>query len=226
MVQRTRCRGLRVPPSGRDRAVGDRCAALGRPLWTGLEEIQLDTLPAKALGSPVTGVGILPGTLRDQLGDSPMLLVFLRHFGCLFCREMVGELRRTAEANPDYPDVLFFFQGTATEGRAFLRRYWPAARAVADPGLEFYEMLGVRQASLMEALGPKVIASRKRARDGGYEGGARSGDIWRMPGLFAVQGERVLWQHDAAHAADHPDFEAIPGSVEAALAADGSRAAV
>lgn len=29
----------------------------------------------------VTGVNLRPGALREQLGDQPVLLVFLRHFG-------------------------------------------------------------------------------------------------------------------------------------------------
>lgn len=33
------------------------------------------------LNRPVQGVNLTPGTLRDQLGAGPTLLVFLRHFG-------------------------------------------------------------------------------------------------------------------------------------------------
>jgi hypothetical protein len=29
----------------------------------------------------IEGVNLRPGALADQLGDPPMLLVFLRHFG-------------------------------------------------------------------------------------------------------------------------------------------------
>ncbi|HKK53283.1 MAG TPA: SelL-related redox protein [Myxococcota bacterium] len=170
----------------------------------------METLPIEALDAPVNGVNLVPGTLRDQLGDGITLLVFLRHFGCLFCRETVGDLRRAAESDPDYPRVLFFFQGSPTEGRAFLRRDWPEARAVADPDLELYELFGIRQASFLEALGPSVLAARSRARSKGYESGPRSGDIWRMPGVFAVRGERVLWTHHPRHAADHPDFSRLP----------------
>ena len=38
-------------------------------------------LPPAILGMPVTGVNLAPGTLEDQLGREPTLLVFLRHFG-------------------------------------------------------------------------------------------------------------------------------------------------
>ncbi len=33
------------------------------------------------LASPVTGLNLVPGTLRDQLGATPTLLVFIRQFG-------------------------------------------------------------------------------------------------------------------------------------------------
>ena len=105
-----------------------------------------DSLPLAVLETPVTGVGLSPGTLRDQLDESLTLLVFLRHFGCMFCREMVSDLREAAEVNPAFPNVLFFSQSNATEARAFLRRYWPGARAVADPQLEFYELFSIRRA--------------------------------------------------------------------------------
>jgi len=173
----------------------------------------VELVPTEALDRPVTGVRLAPGTLRDQLGDGVTLLVFLRHFGCIFCREMVSDLRSAAESDPDYPDVLIFFQGSATEGRAFLRRYWPEARAVADPEMALYELFGVRRGSFFEALGPSVLIAGGRARRKGFENGDRSGDIWRMPGCFAVRGEKVIWQHRPAHAADHPDFARLPALI-------------
>jgi hypothetical protein len=176
----------------------------------GKENRALSTIAKHTLDRAVTGVGLVPGTLRDQIGDEVTLLVFLRHFGCMFCRETVGDLREATRADPEFPPVLFFFQGSSTEGRAFLRRDWPDARAVSDPELEFYDLFDVRRASLLEALGPSVLSSRSRARSKGYENGPRSGDIWRMPGVFAVKGDQVIWSHHAKHAADHPVFSEIP----------------
>jgi hypothetical protein len=170
----------------------------------------LTQIPKQALDTPVRGVNLAPGTLRDQLGEEETLLVFLRHFGCIFCRETVADLRAVAEADPDYPPVLFFFQGTPIGGRAFLRRYWPAVRAVADAELRFYRAFGVERGGLVEMFRPEVWRAQRRARAKGHENGERSGDIWRMPGAFLVRGERVLWAHAFRHAADHPDFAAIP----------------
>jgi hypothetical protein len=167
-------------------------------------------VPKASLDRVVSGVNLMPGSLRDQLGSEPTLLVFLRYFGCIFCREMVADVRAAAESSPDYPSVLFFYQGTPTEGRAFLRRYWPAARAVADDDHSFYEDFGVERGRLLEVLGPRALLSTRRAKAKGHEFGERTGDAWRMPGLFLVRGEDVLWQHEFSHQADHPVFEDIP----------------
>ncbi len=41
----------------------------------------MDTIDKSILDLPVEGVNLKPGTLRDQIGDQPTLLVFLRHLG-------------------------------------------------------------------------------------------------------------------------------------------------
>ena len=71
------------------------------------EQKILKTVPAEALDAAVTGVGLSPGTLREQLDESLTLLVFLRHFGCMFCREAVSDLREAAETHSDFPKVIF-----------------------------------------------------------------------------------------------------------------------
>ncbi len=178
----------------------------------------MEIIPENVLDHMVKGVNLVPGQLRDQFDGRPQLLVFLRHFGCTFCRETVSDLRKAVAGNPDYPSVLFFFQGSRREGRAFLRHYWPEARAIADEALVFYEAFGVNRGSFLQMLGPGVWNAKRRARRKGHENGDLNGDIWRLPGVFLVRGERILWHHDFRHAADHPDFPAIPDEAHLAMA--------
>ena len=172
-----------------------------------------DEIPKALLEESVVGVNLVPGTLADQLADGPTLLVFLRQLGCIFCREMVGRLREAAKANEDYPRVLFFFQGTSTEGRVFLSRLWPEARAVADRPKRFYAAFGVERGNLVQMFGPGVWASRRRAKAEGFEQGERLGDALMMPGVFWAEAGRIRWLHAFRHAGDSPDFAAIPGRV-------------
>lgn len=173
----------------------------------------MEVIPQEVLERSVVGVGLSPGSLRDQLGDDPTLLVFLRHFGCIFCKEAVADLRQAAEQAEDYPEILFFTQGSPRESRAFLRD-WPGARAVSDPELAFYEAFGIRRASFLEALGPKVLKAGRSAKARGFENGPRDGDVWRMPGCLLVEADRILWRYEPSHAADHPDFTTIPALTE------------
>jgi len=175
----------------------------------------VDSIPEELLDRPVTGVNLVPGKLRDQLQGPPALLVFLRHFGCIFCREALTDLRMAQESDVDFPSVLLFAQASTTEARAFLRRYWPTARVVTDPELGFYEAFGVARASFLQGIGPKVLKARSRARAKGHDGGKRSGDIWRMPGVFVAHEGKIVWRYEPTHAADHPDFRAIPAELAA-----------
>lgn len=180
-----------------------------------------ESINASALYTPVSGMNLAPGTLADQLDSEPLLFVFLRHFGCMFCREAVADIRAATAENSDFPRTLFFFQGSPTEGRAFLRRDWPAARAVADPDGSFYDAFGVERGGLIRNLGPKVWRARRRARSKGHRNGKPLGDVWRMPGVMLTRGDRVHWAHDVRHAADHPDLEEI-SRISRELRSEGS----
>ena len=166
-------------------------------------------IPEDVLGRPVTGLNLSPGTLRDQLGEGVNLLVFLRHFGCIFCRETLADVRAARAEKPGFPAPLFFFQGRPAEGRALLRSHYPDARAVADPGAEFYEAFGIGRGGLIKLFGPGVWSARSRAAAQGHSQGPRGADVLRMPGVFLARGPEVVWAHDYRHAGDRPDYDAV-----------------
>jgi peroxiredoxin len=160
----------------------------------------------KTLESPVSGVNLAPGSFADQLSEAPTLLVFLRFFGCIFCRETVSDLRKLSEEREGFPNVLFVSEAGATEARAFVRRYWPNARVIADPKADLYAAFGVGK-SILKAFSPGVFSARRRALDKGHEVGALDGNAFRMPGAFLVRGSEIVWSHHFKHSADQPDFD-------------------
>lgn len=164
---------------------------------------------AALLQTPVTGVNLTGETLADQL-TSRTLLVFLRHFGCIFCRETVADIQRAADADPNYPDVLFFYQGTPERGAEFMRALWPEARAVADSPKRFYEGFNVPSGGMNEMFGAEVWACGVRAAAKGHFVGMKEGDPWTLPTLILLQGGAEVWRYEGRHAGDHPDFSSIP----------------
>lgn len=149
-------------------------------------------------------------TLRDVLNDGPTLLVFLRHFGCIFCRETVKDLKRVVANDPAYPQVIFFHQGTPDEGDHHFSRLWPEARAVSDIPKTYYDAFDIKRGGLREMFGPVVWACGVRSTLKGNRIGMKTGDPWTMPTLILMDGDRIVWDFVGKHAGDHPDFAAIP----------------
>ncbi|MFW5691527.1 MAG: SelL-related redox protein [Chloroflexota bacterium] len=174
------------------------------------------TIDAALLDRPLDGLNIQGSTLRREISETPVLLVFLRHFGCIFCRELVKDLKAISSQTDDYPPLLFFYQGTPEEGAVFFKRVWPEARAVSDIPKTYYNAFGIERGGLREMFGPVVWACGVRATLKGSFIGWKTGDPWTMPGMFAVQGDYVLWQHDFHHAGDHPDLATIPALIRSA----------
>lgn len=161
------------------------------------------------LETPVSGRNLREGTLGDQIGTRPTLLVFLRHLGCLFSREWLDELGR-ASADPAFPTLLYVHLGTPEQGETFFENLAPDARAVADPSLQLYHAFGVPRASALQLLDPRVWACGVRAVGGGYKPGKPIGDPLVMPGLFLVEGGRVTWEFVPGHMGGLPPVDRIP----------------
>ena len=123
---------------------------------------------------------------------------------------MIADLRQVAGRDESYPPILFFYQGGREDGAAFFRKLWPEATAVADLPRNFYDAFDIQRGGMKEMFGREVWACGVRAARKGHLIGKPKGDPWVMPGLFLVQGAQILWQHDFAHAGDHPDFAALP----------------
>jgi hypothetical protein len=179
----------------------------------------MTTISPLLLETPVTGLNLFHpnrhandsnATLGEVLGNTPKLLVFVRHFGCIFCREMIADVRAAAEKDVTFPDVIFFYQGTAAQGQDFFSSLYPTAKAIADLPKVFYDGFGLQQGGMKEMFGAEVWACGIRAALKGHFIGAPIGDPWVMPGLFLVHHHRIVWQHDFSHAGDHPDWTSLP----------------
>lgn len=174
-----------------------------------------------ALDLPVAGRGLRPGSLRDQLDPGPVMLVFLRHFGCLFCREVVRDLRRRAEVGA-VPRTVFVHQGDVPGGEAFFGRIWPEAAAIADPGAALYRAFGVERGTLAQMFGPSAAVCAIRAVAKGNGAGRKVGDGWTLPTvvLLAEDGS-VIWEHRGRHAGDHHVWDLLPHAAGAGTPAGG-----
>jgi len=176
------------------------------------------------LDVPVSGCRLRPGTFRDQLDPGGTLVVFLRHLGCIFCRECVTDLAAD-RVRESLPPVLFVHPAGVAEGNAFFAKFDPAARGISDPECRFYEGFGIGRGGLGQLFGPSVIVCGFRATRKGNGIGPMQGDPWRMPGFFLVRDGEIVWEHTVRHAGDHPDFDRLPEELAAIAGSDRDIAA-
>lgn len=160
-------------------------------------------------------------TFKDQHGEDllslsqrqPVLLVFLRHFGCTFCREAaadVGRDRQQIEAQGAVP--VFVHMGTQDQGTHFLTRYQglSGVRHISDPQQRLYEAFELARGNVYQMFGPKSWTRGFRAgvMDGHWVG-MLVGDGWQMPGVFRLEGGAVTAEYRHQTAADRPDYLAL-----------------
>jgi len=101
----------------------------------------------------------LPVRLRDLWREGPAVIVWLRQFGCPFCRayavELNRERRRFAEAGAR---LVLIGQGTPADAARFRRKMNIELEVLVDADRVTYLWAGTKLATLDELIGPIVVA--------------------------------------------------------------------
>lgn len=121
--------------------------------------------------------------------------------------------RKAAENQPNYPSIVFVYQGSVDAGLAFFERFAADARAIADSAKTFYKAFGLDRGSLRQVLGPAVWSRGFEAWREGHRLGKPVGDPRQMPGVFLVEADRILWSFRPDTAGEMPRYEDIPNMI-------------
>lgn len=140
---------------------------------------------------------------------SPLLIVFLRQFGCTFCREAAAELARLRPSLEAHGTrLVLVHMGTEEEAEAFFTAYGlQDVDRVGDRVRWLYRAFGLRQGSLWQLLGPRIWwRGLKAGLIHGHGMTRLEGDAFQMPGVFLVHHDEMLRSHLHRDAADRPDY--------------------
>ena len=135
--------------------------------------------------------------LADEWADHPAVIVWLRHFGCVFCREQVAEIRATRKQIEALGGgIAFVGNGTARAAAWFQKRFAPDSSVLTDPDLVSYRAIGARS-GLMSTLGPGAWGAGLRA----FRSGARQSTTKGHPYQQGGSGDHgAPREHGAVHA--------------------------
>ena len=164
------------------------------------------------LAGALAGVRTESGkTLLELAESSPVLLVFLRHFGCSFCRKAisdVAELQGQLAARGVRP--VFVHLGTPELAKHYFDYYGLSdVERVSDPDALVYRMpvfaLG-RQHPAMQLVSPKVWFGWLKGTIFKHGIGMIREDGSQMPGIFYLKDGKIARRFIYKTIADEPDY--------------------
>lgn len=151
-------------------------------------------------------------TLLDASAERPQFLVFLRHFGCTFCREALADLSPIRDwlAKSGCRLVLVHMSSDEEADEFFSAYKLHDAARISDPERVLYRAFALRRGKPAQLFGWKVWKRGWQAGvKGGHGVGWLRGDASQMPGAFMVWQGRVVAQFIHDTAADRPDYVAL-----------------
>jgi hypothetical protein len=145
------------------------------------------------------------------LGDGPALVIFLRSFGCTFCREAMADVAAVqASIRAAGARIAFVHGASAPEAAPWFQKYGlEDVVQISDPGLDHYRAFGLGRTPVQALVDPKVW-TRGTVCAWSHGFGAQSAEMMRqLPGVFLVQQGRVLAEYRHRSPADRPDYVAL-----------------
>ena len=155
--------------------------------------------------------------LGDAWRERPTVIVWLRHFGCLLCKEQAAAFR---ERLPEIEDLggglVFVGNGELTWARDFESAECRGCRVLTDPGLDSYRAIGARR-GWRSTIGPASVAATIRAFRHGFRQSGVRGVPDQQGGVYVMlPGDRVAYAYVSGSAGDHPPIEDVLAALGAA----------
>jgi hypothetical protein len=162
---------------------------------------------SQALSDAAGEFKLSTGESLAQASENRVLaLVFLRHFGCTFTRQILRGLEeihdRAKSNNAELVLVHMLKSGTEVH---YLAAHSDIAR-IADPRCELYRAFGLSKGSLGELASPRVLWLAMLSLFKGCGVGHLAGDGRQMPGAFLFHQGRIVASQRAKSASDLPDL--------------------
>jgi peroxiredoxin len=141
--------------------------------------------------------------------NQPILLVFLRHFGCTFCREALSDIsQKRSQIEATGTRVVFVHMSDNTLAERYFSRYELVdATHVSDPECRFYIGFGLVKGNLTQLFGLQSwIKGFKVSMLDGHGFGGQMGDGFQMPGVFVIANGQVKDSFIHQLSSDRPDY--------------------
>ncbi len=156
-------------------------------------------------------------TFKTQNGQSiealsierPVLLVFLRHFGCTFCREAVDDISKLRPKIEALGTQLAFVHLSEDDQKAqkfFAPHGLTAIPRISDPDGRLFQAFGLVRAHWLQFFNYESVLRTLQAWLQGHWIGVPAGDVQRMPGAFLIKNGAIAKAYRHKLVSDRPDY--------------------
>lgn len=149
-------------------------------------------------------------TLLELVNARPVLLVFLRHFGCAFCRQAIDDVSKVrAELAARGVQVAFVHLGDPERAKPYFDYFGLSdVERVSNPDGSLYRdpAFTLARVSVFQLFRPAVWIGWIKGAIFKYRIGLLKEDIQQMPGVFFLKDRAIANVYRHRTIADRPDY--------------------
>lgn len=148
-------------------------------------------------------------SLEEFAKDRRVLLVFLRHAGCSFCRQTLDDLGKIKPQLDEADVAIAVVHMSSPENmEQILPKYHlDGITHFSDPEKILFQHFDLKRGTFNQLLGPKVFwLGFKACIIERYGTGMPEGDGLQMPGAFVLENGEVVKEFRHTTAGDRPDY--------------------
>ncbi len=153
------------------------------------------------------------GDSLADLGETrKVMLVFLRHFGCTFCREALADMNKERAAiEAAGAEIVLVHQVAESHAEKMMKIYGlEDLHRISDPNLELYDIFNLKKGSFRQLFGLRVwLRGMAAGLLEGHMVGPLSGNGFQMPGIFLIHRGKVLRSFVHKLASDRPNYSKL-----------------
>ncbi len=149
-------------------------------------------------------------SLKAISDETQVMLVFLRHFGCVFCKEALSDLAESrASIESKGVKIIFVHMAPDQVADKYFKRYGlEGCLHISNPSKSYYVAFGLMKGKISQLYGLRTWIRGYEARKQGHELelAQELGDSTQMPGIFSIHADQIIKSYIHKNASERPNY--------------------
>ncbi|WP_298867241.1 peroxiredoxin-like family protein [uncultured Gimesia sp.] len=150
--------------------------------------------------------------LNELSEDRRLLVVFLRHGGCPFCRQVLAQLQELSKqiAAQNMQLAIVHMMDDSQADKLLARYQLQDVHHFSDPDRKLYQLFQIKRGNLAETFGPAIWWSGfKTTILSGFFPGIPGKDLHQLGAALILDKGKVVASHFSKNSADLPDWNQL-----------------